>query len=127
MQYISWEEGFNIGIEEVDQQHRQLVRLINELSAAILRNAPQYVYKSILNQLVDYTDYHFSAEEKYINALIKKDKRLHLLQHQNFINELMMINQGAFDRQAAEQVWFFLSDWLITHIVSEDIKLSVTS
>ena len=123
MQHIAWEEGFNIGIAEVDQQHRQLVRLINELSAAILCDAPQYIYKSIFNQLIDYTGYHFTAEEKYIKALTKKDKRLHLLQHQTFIDELMMMNQEDFDQQSAEQIWYFLSDWLITHIVSEDIKL----
>lgn len=124
MQHIEWEDGFNIGIDEIDVQHQALVSIINGLADAIETRASSDIYKAIFNQLIDYTDYHFSAEEKYIRKLTKKDKRLHLLQHQNFINELFRLNCDDFDRESATSIWFFLSDWLISHIVSEDIKLS---
>ena len=122
MQIIEWDVSYEIGIEEVDQQHRQLVVIINQLFDAIVNSAPEEMLKSIFNQVLDYTGYHFVCEEKYIVQLTRKDKRLHILQHQNFIEELNCIQRLGVNQQTAEQVWYFLADWLITHIVSEDIK-----
>ena len=82
------------------------------------------LFNAVFNRLIDYTEYHFSAEEKYIKKLTKKDKRLHLLQHQNFVNELIRMNRNDINKESAMAIWYFLSDWLISHIVSEDIKLS---
>ncbi|WP_448210994.1 bacteriohemerythrin [Colwellia sp. MEBiC06753] len=120
---IEWEASYNIGVVEIDRQHQQLVTIINKLSNGILNQSNEDALKAIFNQLIDYTDYHFKSEEKYIKRLTRKDKRLHILQHQNFIEELNRIQQRGINYETAEQVWYFLSDWLISHILCEDIKL----
>lgn len=123
MHFIAWEAEYDIGIPEIDNQHQQLVNIINRLYEAIKYRLDDGVYQAIINQLVDYTQYHFKSEEKYIKYLIKKDRRLHVLQHQSFIKEVIQLQEQGLQRASAIEVWYFLSDWLITHIVSEDIKL----
>jgi len=123
MQPIEWDGSYDIGIEEIDVQHQQLVVIINQLYEAIITNSHEEVLNGLFNQLIDYTDYHFTTEEKYVKRLTQKDKRLHILQHQNFIEELSRIGRCGVNQETAEHIWYFLSDWLISHIISEDIKL----
>lgn len=123
MYFIEWDTSYEIGIPELDIQHQQLVRIINNLYSAINFRSDDNTYSAIINQLIDYTQYHFKTEEKYIKSLVRKDKRLHILQHQHFIIEVTQLQEQGLQRRSAKQVWYFLSDWLITHIMSEDIKL----
>ena len=65
MQSFKWGRHFITGIPEVDDQHHQLVDIINNFSSHLAEN--ELVYEDIeatYQELVDYTQYHFSDEER---------------------------------------------------------------
>jgi methyl-accepting chemotaxis protein len=119
---IRWTDDLNINIENIDDQHKQLVSLINELFTAMQKNSDQNIIANVVDKLVDYTQYHFKSEEdiqrKYGYPELAAHKRIHV----NFVNKVgevaAQIKSG--ERIAAADIFAFLKDWLISHIKKQD-------
>lgn len=120
---IVWDKNtFEIGIESIDTQHKELVGYINELAWAIDNDQGKSVISLLFNKLYDYTQFHFKAEESYILTLSKNDCLLHQLQHKHFIEELDRIVALDATENISEELLYFLTDWLLHHIQVEDKK-----
>lgn len=123
---IIWDEdNFAIGIESIDLQHKTLVSNINELHFAIeSNNVNKMLVQHLFDKLYDYTIYHFKEEENYLNHLNEQDYKLHILQHKHFIEELDRLKCSGNELDISADLLYFLTDWLMHHIVSEDKKLN---
>ncbi|NMP32361.1 hemerythrin family protein [Thalassotalea sp. M1531] len=125
METFTWKDEFCIGIDEIDKQHQYLVQLINQIAIAINQKAEIAFIQSIYEQLVEYTQYHFNEEEKYFIRLTRADKLLHQLQHSHFIEELKSYRHQGLENIDMNNILFFLTDWLLNHILGEDRKIVV--
>ncbi len=125
MLIYKWDDKtIGIGIEMIDDHHKKLINLLNELTEAI-KNQKQYeIILDIFERLYDYTIYHFSAEEKLFTRLSKSDAELHKLQHKHFIEQLSEIKENSYKKPVSLDLLYFLTDWLVNHICSEDRKLT---
>jgi len=120
---IEWDdEKLSVGIKLLDDQHKVLVSYINELHDLIMNNASDNAISELFEKLFKYTQYHFHDEEKYFSRLYKDDLTLHKLQHKHFIEDLTHIQQRNGEQKISEDLLFFLTDWLVNHIVVEDLK-----
>lgn len=63
MQIVPWNPSFDTGIPIIDEQHRQLVDLLNDLAGQYVHGADAQHALRILDALVDYAAYHFETEE----------------------------------------------------------------
>lgn len=122
MALVEWDdETLSVGIELIDSQHKVLVGYINELSNLIYTKSPEKSIRNIFNKLVDYTQYHFKAEEAYFEQLNNKDLMLHKLQHKHFIEHLNQFGSQCNTKLTTDLLEFLL-DWLVIHIQCEDKK-----
>jgi hemerythrin len=64
MELIKWKDVFSVKVSEVDNQHKKLIGLINQLYDAMRVGKGREVLGSVLTELVNYTIYHFSTEER---------------------------------------------------------------
>lgn len=119
---IRWTEELNTGIPEMDQQHRRLVDLINQLFGAMRQGNNEDDVARVVDELVDYTQTHFSAEEELMRSHRYPDLINHQQVHHDFIEQV-----GGYATQiksnaglSASDVFSFLKDWLISHIVKQD-------
>ncbi len=127
MSLILWDDKqLSVGIKKIDDQHKQLVHYINQLSSAINDGRGDVIIDTLFKQLYDYTQYHFQDEEKYFFSLNPQDLKLHQLQHKHFVEELYRIKQEKAELISADLL-FFLTDWLINHIQVEDRKFIETN
>ena len=62
--FFKWIDEYSIGIPEIDEQHRYMFQLANEIQYAEISEAEQYADK-----LYNYTKWHFSSEEKYFSEI----------------------------------------------------------
>lgn len=123
---IVWDKkAFEIGIEIIDTQHKELVGYINELACAIDTSQEKPVISVLFKKLCDYTKFHFEAEEAYIQRLSKNDCLLHQLQHKHFIEELNRIIELHEAQNISKELLYFLTDWLLHHIQIEDKKFFI--
>ena len=124
---IIWNEKlYGIGIAELDQQHRKLIDLINELNTAISRGEQKGVVGSVLAGLADYVKYHFSEEEALMEKLNYSGIDSHKKQHAHFVNRITNIlkRMKKGDAVSAYELCSFLKDWLINHICISDRKVA---
>ncbi|MCL2344641.1 MAG: bacteriohemerythrin [Desulfobulbus sp.] len=120
-----WDEHFETGLPEVDEQHHQLVRLVNRLADDVANDAPRDELKSVFDELLDYTVYHFTTEEAvWERHLPGADETLaHRQSHVEFAAEAtrrcssLDAGQG---RDIAIETLFYLTRWLASHILEAD-------
>ena len=60
MEVITWKPEYDIGIQEIDEQHRRLVALINNLYNALVRKGSTEEIGQVIDEVIDYTKVHFA-------------------------------------------------------------------
>lgn len=126
MEAFQWNSCFITGLDDVDQQHHRLVRLINRFGILIMRQdgAPIAELEAVFGELADYARYHF-AEEEGMMAAIGVDPRSvaeHRVSHAGFLDEVTQLHGSvsADNRDAAKSLLEFLTHWLAYHILGAD-------
>ena len=127
---IPWSPDFETGIAIIDEQHRRLIELINELGHGCVFGIDPSESERILDALVDYAAYHFEAEEALWAELPVKGRLLegHLKTHNGFVDKILAMQAklkigpcGAL----MDDLLSFLSSWLTHHILYEDKYFSL--
>jgi len=128
MTEIEWDDSLSVGVDLIDEQHKMLIQRIKDLAEAVgsSRGAEQIV--KTLGFMIDYTEFHFSTEEKHMTELGYSRFESHKQQHEEFkstLNEMVMeFEEDGATAQLSEWVNNYLINWLIKHIKSIDTKLS---
>lgn len=118
---IEWGEAWQIGIEELDDHHRVLVDLINELDRAIKEKNGSVVCVAILNDLYDYTRVTFAVEESLMRLMGYPDYAAHKQQHESLVDGLEEISQKySTGTNVSFELLSFLRAWLLKHIHTAD-------
>ena len=120
---FEWTQELEI-CDKVDSQHKRLVNLINELYDAFTKAKANEIISEILQQLYDYTIYHFSTEEKMLEEANYPLLEDHIKEHQNFIVKIneFITRFKKNDFMLSYDVMLFLRDWLLNHIMVSDHK-----
>lgn len=121
MDTVVWLDSYSTGIEEIDNQHRQIVEYINQLSVAFNRTDMAAVGE-VLDGLVDYTMSHFAFEESLLEEAGYPLANAHKKIHEMFIRRVDKL-QEAFKAGEEVTVEFYtlLKRWLIQHIQRDDM------
>ncbi|MDX9769782.1 MAG: bacteriohemerythrin [Tenuifilaceae bacterium] len=119
---VGWNDSFKIGISWVDDQHKVLFGLINSLYTTYGKSKSKSKLKQVLDELLDYTVYHFGNEEEVFKKIRYEGTEKHLVQHKRFIDQIKTFREefNAGDISVALDVVHFLQDWLVTHIQRTD-------
>ena len=124
MPLFIWKKSYEIGVNEIDMQHRQLVGMINELFEAMKAGEGSTVVDEVLDKLVDYAQMHFSTEERYMQTHyypdLEEHERLHLGLTKHVVE--FRAKQRAGKAIKTPDLMNFLRDWLVEHISVEDKK-----
>ena len=121
---IDWNKSLELEIREIDDQHQQLVRLINDLHTAMIERKSQQVLGEIIDGLIAYTATHFRTEEKYFIEYDFNGAVAHKLAHAEFVKKVSAFKKDfeAKKMMLSMEVMGFLKDWLIEHIMGQDRK-----
>ncbi len=124
MSIISWSDKFSIGVEKIDEQHKALFSLINNLHSVITGVHPKQSISSSINDLISYTEYHFKEEEDYMfntdYPKFEQHKKVHDELREQVVNFKLEFDEGRGD---AGKFVEFLYDWLTRHIMDQDKKI----
>jgi hemerythrin len=127
MSFIDWDEKYSVNIAEIDKQHKHFMSIINELHDALMIDQhPKQVIERIVNELVDYTDYHFKTEEKLFEQHNYPGKDVHKQQHDDLRAQAYKLRDDfAANRVEIDlSVLSFLTEWLVEHILGSDMEYS---
>ncbi len=127
MPRIEWDDSFSVGIDLIDEQHKMLIERTNAISEAVENRRGLGKIMQTLSFMFEYTEFHFSAEEKVMtdNGYPKFDEHHKL--HEDFKSRLNLMVQD-FEEEGAtsglsQEITTYLNNWLVTHIKGIDTEL----
>jgi len=123
---ITWSDRYSVGISRIDEQHKRLLELINDLHAAMLVKEGELVLSKILDGLAAYAVAHFATEETLMKKFSYPDYARHKAEHDRLMAQVtLLLEKSRTDATAlTREVMTFLQRWLVGHIVNLDKKYS---
>ena len=120
--YLVWKDEYSVGIEEMDNDHKKLLHLINQLQTAVHYYTGKEFEEKALDELVDYTKTHFKNEEKLMEDNGYADLEAHKIQHKQFIDKVSHFVEQYKTNSDVTMIdtLKFLKEWLINHINGTD-------
>jgi len=120
-----WDDNFNTGLDEIDQQHRKLVQLLNVLASHLAFHTDLPQLHTIIEELKAYTVYHFQAEEAIWQEYMpdEDDSVVHQQAHDRFIKTILQFQTDQLTKPNEDLVHdalAFLAKWLASHILETD-------
>ena len=125
MVLLAWMSEYETGHTMIDDDHRHLVEVLNQLYE--LRQRPRDEIAVVLSELVSHTRDHFAREEELMAYSAYPRADIHWRDHDSLLHDLFHIKEeydhGGF-LNMEEALSTYLKFWLLSHIMNEDIKLA---
>ena len=126
---ITFDKSLETGNELIDSQHRELIARVNKLTDECTVGREKNVAIQTLDFLLDYTEFHFGAEEKLQEEVgypgLAEHKTLHagFVKSVNELREMLEEEEGPTEAFVAA-VKKNVVDWLVHHIQGCDKKIA---
>ncbi len=119
---LRWHDSMSTGIELIDNDHKKLIELINIFQEATEYLIEENTIQSALDDLINYTKYHFSREEYLLQQNHYPSYSAHQEQHQKMIAKISQLSdEYTRDKtMALDHTVTFLKKWLKHHILHSD-------
>ena len=123
MALLLWDESLHINIEEIDIQHENLFKIINDLHDRLHKSAEEEETRPVLNSLLEYIMVHYATEERWMKKYNYPDYELHREQHQQYVSKIKdFVSAYKAERTSlpAKDILISLAGWHSKHIVEYD-------
>lgn len=122
-----WTKEFEIGINLIDEQHKKLLEIGNRINDLLINhedgdNNFDEIY-TVIEELKDYTVYHFDTEEELFVKYKYSDYDNHKKKHDDFIEYLESVDLEHIDGNQKEFLKELLGkivQWVFKHIIATD-------
>ena len=126
MAELVWDEGMSVGIDSLDNDHKQLIAILAQLMSAKNEKLGQKIIDGIFERLEEYCQSHFAREETLLAKINYQQFDAHKRSHQAFINKIPQLKEqwfadGTESEVVKDKIILFLQQWLIKHILEEDL------
>lgn len=121
-----FKEEFKTGIDFIDEQHRVLFEIADKTYNLLKNDFTLDKYDKIvalLEDLRNYTAFHFNAEEEYMKSINYKRMFTQKVEHDAFIKRINDVDFSKIDENQDEyivNILQLLNDWLTGHIFEND-------
>jgi len=127
MAIFKWYKMYSVNNNELDEHHRTLFAIFNRMYDSSFRCESAHCMDPIIEELISYSNNHFSAEEQHMKDIGYKEINKHILEHTDFTQRTLQLKQVADKNvpKASKELIVYLRNWLINHIIFEDKKYSI--
>ena len=121
--FVCWDDAYLIGFELIDNQHKELVRMTNDLFEGCKKgaSAADVAFMRTIRDAIDYAQTHFYTEEKYMEHANYPEVEIHKQEHRNFVGTIKKAVH-EFEEKNSDPLMLarFLKQWLLSHIAQMD-------
>lgn len=129
---MEWTEDLSVGIDEIDEQHKELIRRIGDLVDSVRQKSCKYKIGDVIKFLEDYIVVHFGEEEGLMQKYAYPEYKGHRAQHEYFMKEFAELKKelekleggkkgGSYDLSVETNR--IVVDWILDHIAKVDKRL----
>jgi hemerythrin len=122
MANIIWNDTYSVGVKAMDEQHKKLVAMANQLHEAMGAGKGREVLEPVLNEMIEYTKLHFTAEEKLLAKYNYPGLDAQKREHEAFFQKVakMQTDLKAKNLTLSIELSQFLRSWISSHILGID-------
>lgn len=129
IEVFPWNKNFDVGIPLIDEQHKKLVSLLNQLASHLAYQSDIPTLNTVFKELTDYAVYHFQTEENLWHQFFPEDELeiKHKQMHNSFMTEVLKLKEEEKItplEQVVEDILSFLTHWLVFHILDSDKRMA---
>jgi len=123
---LVWKEEYAIGVESIDNQHKHLFEIGNSIYELLENYVLEDKYDriiNVLNDLREYTKYHFQSEEDYMIEIMYSGYFKQKVEHEDFIDKIEEIQLQDLDENQEKHIrelLLFVFNWILEHILQRD-------
>jgi hemerythrin len=124
MEPVEWSERFSVGVKELDQQHQQLIKLLNILISTRGTISPHSeTVSDTLMAMTRYAQMHFKTEERLMETYGYPGLEEQKKQHRDFRKSTVDFSTAAYYGidQVPEALLEYLVNWWVYHILEDDM------
>jgi hemerythrin len=124
MVFMTWSSKYEVGIPEMDAQHKHWIELLNNFCEGLEEQNMKLHLVSLLYESINYTLYHFSEEEKLMQNIgypaLNDQKRHHTELYKKIedLRDKIALNEPVVPKIITKE----LKKWFNYHILIEDKK-----
>ena len=121
-----WKDTFNIGVPDIDEQHRLFLDYVNECYTAACKDSRNQVTSATIYDLKVYAETHFRYEEAVMAEHNYPQLESHARLHAYFESKVTELEQAhaGHGKSSVESLSLFLRDWFLRHILEHDKALA---
>jgi hemerythrin len=126
MSMFQWKPEYSVGYAQIDEQHKRLFELADELHDAMIAGKAKQILGKTLGSLIAYTKAHFATEERLMRAYQYPDYAKHKAAHDELTAQVVKFEKEFQGAGLATTLTLlpFLRAWLIHHIGETDRKIA---
>ena len=128
MPLIAWTNHLNVGVKLLNNDHKKLVILLNNLHDGLVTGQSKPELENIFEKLVSYTRVHHANEEKFLAEADYHSSQIHKLEHEQMMDQLLELQTrflGCAQLGVEMEIMHQLRVWLFKHIQESDQKFAV--
>jgi hemerythrin-like metal-binding protein len=125
MALVEWRDEFNVGIDEVDFEHKEMIDLINESYEEAKKEGSSMAVMDFLGEIFEKISAHFALEEKVMRELNYDQFENHKEDHERLLDSIRDIMDDYMDASDMDDEKFgqHLKDWFVNHFSTKDARL----
>ncbi|MFZ5776290.1 MAG: bacteriohemerythrin [Thermodesulfobacteriota bacterium] len=121
MAIFAWKNEYEVGIEEIDRQHRELVAILDDLYTAMLNARGVEQVESTLERLTQYTKNHFATEERLFKKHAYPEEREHAAEHAAMLARVAKFRrEHQHGKAVGVELMHYLKGWFVEHLQTTD-------
>lgn len=122
--FYKWDAAkLSTKVTEMDNEHIELIRLMNKVYASVEAKKPFPEIKKELTDLGQYTLKHFTDEEAYMEKIKFPGVATHKIIHKKLLDQFTeYMVETEKTKKVNDNFFKFLSVWLTSHIMGIDTK-----
>jgi len=127
MSFIEWKAEWMLGIDEIDAQHQEWLGILNDLYEAMASGTDKEKLGVILDRLICYCGWHFSAEERIMRAAGYPGLTKHQEGHNQLTSRVFSVQvrfEHGMELGLSVDTLSLLRDWITGHILVTDMRFA---
>jgi len=124
MSLFTWKPEYSVNDAVLDEHHQKLFSVINLVYENVMNSREIDCVLPKIDQLSEYTNYHFAAEEQHMREMGFPGIEDHVARHREFTHtiETLRASYNNNDLEVSRDLIIVLGEWLLQHVLKEDRK-----
>lgn len=117
---MKWNDSFAIGIEAIDNQHKQIFERLLALENSVAKRDPWHILNYFVTQLAEYMKFHLAVEEALLEIVQYPDRAVHGKSHLSIMEQITELEAQLKKNASGENLVGFFENWFVRHVLSGD-------